>query len=120
MSSACISDDSNNYEIDLGAGYTYFVEPKIIYSDPGCNGINIPYTIEKCIYGKRFIVVKQRPHSNSHATYKGLETFNYKMGIDTPYYWIIDKQEEIHFGPISYDEYVHISDSLDIPALLEK
>lgn len=124
LSSACTIDDSNNYEIDLGAGYTYYHYDKsqIRYSDPGCNGIDIPPQIEQCKYGKRFILVRQRPNTYSYrySSYKGLENGCYKMGIDTPYYWIIDKQEQIHFGPISYDEYQHISDSLNIPVLLEK
>ena len=122
MSSKCTINDHDNYEIDLGGGYTYFVEYKDISSAPGCNRIDIPPQIEQCKYGKRFILVRQRPNTYSYryGSYKGLENGCYKMGIDTPYYWIIDKQEQIHFGPISYDEYLHISDSLNIPVLLEK
>lgn len=122
IQSSCTIDDHDSYKIDLGGGYTYFVEQKDIFSDPGCNRIDIPSKIEQCKYGKRFILVRQRPdtYSYRYSSYKGLEKGCYKMGIDTPYYWIIDKQEQIHFGPISYDEYQHISDSLNIPVLLEK
>ena len=120
IQSSCTIDDHDSYKIDLGGGYTYFVESRSIHSISGCNRIDIPPVIKKCKYGKRFILVKQGPDTYSYSSYKGLEKGCYKMGIDTPYYWIIDKQEQIHFGPISYDEYQHISDSLNIPVLLEK
>ncbi len=117
---SCSIDDYDNYVVDLGGGYKYIVESRLIHSISGCNRIDIPPQIEQCKYGKRFILVKQRPDTYSYSDYKGVEKGCYKMGIDTPYYWIIDKQEQIHFGPISYDEYLHISDSLNIPVLLEK
>ena len=88
---------SNDNE-DLGGGYTYFSEQKMISGK-----FQIPPTILEYRYNSEIIIVKQRPTKYKDTMYTD---YNYPLGRDTIYYWIIDKKTNTFTGPIKYDEFL--------------
>ena len=88
------SDDSK----DLGGGYTYYSEQKMI-----CGKYQIPPTILEYRYNSEIIIVKQRPTKYKDIMYID---YNYPLGRDTIYYWIIEKKTNTFIGPINYDDFL--------------
>lgn len=88
------SDDSE----DLGGGYTYYSEQKMISGK-----CQIPPTILKYRYNSEIIIVKQHPTKHKDIMYTN---YNYPLGRDTIYYWIIEKKTNTFVGPINYDEFL--------------
>lgn len=89
-----ISDDSE----DLGGGYTYYSEQKMISGK-----FQIPPTILEYRYNSEIIIVKQHPTKYKDIMYID---YNYPLGRDTIYYWIIEKKSNTITGPINYDEFL--------------
>ena len=87
------SDDSE----DLGGGFTYYSEQKMI-----CGKYQIPPTILEYRYNSEIIIVKQHPTKYKDIMYTD---YNYPLGRDTIYYWIIEKKSNTIIGPINYNEF---------------
>lgn len=88
------SDDSE----DLGGGYTYYSEQKMI-----SGRFQIPPTILEYRYNSEIIIVKQHPTKYKDIMYVD---YDYPLGRDTIYYWIIEKKTNSFAGPINYDEFL--------------
>lgn len=95
------SDDSE----DLGGGYTYYSEQKMISGK-----FQIPPTILEYRYNSEIIIVKQQPTKYKDIMYND---YNYPLGRDTIYYWIIDKKNNSLTGPINYDEFQKLISKYD-------
>lgn len=87
-------DDSEN----LGGGYTYYPEQKDIIGKQDI----LPYILEYK-YNSDIIVVKQHPAELKDVMYTD---YDYPLGRDTIYYWIIDKDKQMLHGPLDYNTYV--------------
>lgn len=83
---------------DLGGGYTYYFEQKMIDGK-----YQIPPTILEYKYNPDIIIVKQRPTKYRDIMYID---YNYPLGRDTIYYWIIEKKTNTLTGPVNYDEFL--------------
>ena len=88
------SDDSE----DLGGGFTYYSEQKMISGK-----FQIPPIILKYAYNSEIIIVKQYPTKFKDIMY---DDYDYTLGRDTIYYWIIEKKTNTLVGPVSYDEFL--------------
>ncbi|MBO4850499.1 MAG: hypothetical protein J5529_06295 [Prevotella sp.] len=88
------SDDNE----DLGGGYIYYGEQKMIDGK-----FQIPPTIQKYRYNSEIIIAKQHPTKYKDIMYID---YNYPLGRDAIYYWIIDKKTNTAIGPINYDEFI--------------
>lgn len=98
-----------NDEIKLGDNYIYDAEHQHIIGT-----IDIPPVVNNYKYNKRFIVAKQSPTEYTHAIYDKME-YNYYLGRDTVYYWIIDKQTGKVWGPIDYNKYFSLLRVYNVP-----
>ncbi len=96
-------------EVKLGDNYIYDSEHQHIIG-----AIDIPPVVKKYKYDKRFIVAKQLPEAFDHAIYDKME-YNYYLGRDTAYYWIIDKQKEEVWGPMDYNKYTSLLSKYNAP-----
>lgn len=92
---------------DFGDGYELYTDDRCIYGQKGSLIVYIPYQVLGYESNGRFIVVKQRPDK-----YDGQGT--YPSGRDTTYYWVIDKDNDRIYGPVLYDRFRQLGDSLDI------
>ena len=63
----------------------------------------IPPTILEYRYNSEIIVAKQHPTKYKDIMYID---YNYPLGRDTIYYWIIEKETNTFMGPINYDEFL--------------
>ena len=100
------SDDNE----DLGGGYTYYSEQKMIDGK-----FQIPPSILDYRYDSEIIIVKQHPTKHKDIMYTD---YNYPLGRDTIYYWIIDKKTNAFTGPMNHDDFLkEISkyDDIQIP-----
>jgi hypothetical protein len=76
---------SNDNE-DLGGGYTYYSEQKMI-----SGRFQIPPIILEYKYNSEIIIVKQQPTKYKDIMYVD---YDYPLGRDTIYYWIIEKKNK--------------------------
>ena len=83
-------DENDN----LGNGYTYYSEQQHI-----SGGHEIPPRVIEYKYNDDIIIAKQRPMKYANIMYK---EYNYFMGRDTLYYWIIEKKHHRIIGPQDY------------------
>lgn len=91
-------------QCNLGCGYWYDREGKRLF---GPNDIIIPPYIEEFDYNATYIVVKQKPlQQREEIQYERI--YDYPMGRDSIYYWIINKREHKSWGPILNEEYYSI------------
>jgi len=74
--------------------------------------MRIPQFVEDYEYNSRFIVARQRPTVRGNLS-EEIE-YIYPLGRDTTYYWIIDKNNDRIYGPVLYDRFRQLGDSLDI------
>ena len=82
---------------DLGGGYTYYPEQKMI------NGkFQIPPTVLEYRYNSETIIIKQHPTKYKDIMYND---YQYPLGRDTIYYWIIEKKSNTLTGPMIYDKF---------------
>lgn len=105
----------NNY-IDLGAHYKYDTEhqyisghqiglfyPYIIKHQPKRR--DIPPTVIDYEYDNDYILAKQSPKIPLEQIYYDFNDIVYPLGLDTTYYWIIEKKTGEVVGPLSYYEF---------------
>lgn len=97
---------------DLGGGYVLF--NRCIYGDPDRPSIDITGRVEDYNKDSRFIIVKARPSNTRYADFPERMEFEYPLGRDTTYYWIIDKDSYSYYGPLDQDRYIFLKDSLGI------
>lgn len=96
---------------NLGGGYKYYPDNDFIAG----SSIMIPPYIEGFKTNKSHIIVKQRLKGlKPAAIFYDIMDYNFYLGLDTVYYWIINKRDNSYFGPIGYDEFVEKKDSLHI------
>lgn len=100
---------SSNDEVKLGNSYVYVPECRHITGD-----IDIPPVVDGYKFNKRYIVAKQTPGPFDNVIYDKME-YNYYLGRDTIYYWIIDKQTGDFWGPIDYNKYVSLLRHFNAP-----
>ncbi|MEE3417576.1 MAG: hypothetical protein VZR53_19820 [Prevotella sp.] len=93
----------------MGDNYIYDSEHQHIIG-----AIDIPPVVKEYKYDKRFIVAKQLPEAFDYAIYDKME-YNYYLGRDTAYYWIIDKQKEEVWGPMDYNKYTSLLSKYNAP-----
>ena len=96
-------------EVKLGHNYIYDAEHQHILGT-----IDIPPVVNYYKYNKRFIVAKQSPKAFTDAIYDKME-YNYYLGRDTAYYWIIDKQAGKAWGPMDYNKYTSLLSTYNAP-----
>lgn len=96
----CTSDYSKN----LGDGYFYRFEASDL-RDIHCkkaNGGEIPADIVEYNFDNKFIIAKQKPKLPQDPLYD--KTYNYPNGENGFYYWLIIKESNTVFGPLSITE----------------
>lgn len=106
--SLCSSPNTN-----LGNGFVYNDECfHIIGKD-----FDIPPSIQKYEYDDTFIVLSQRPTCYFDDMYDYPANFqksDYACGLDTTYYWIINKKENFVWGPLLPNVYDSVRTILKI------
>lgn len=86
-------------EKQLGNGYWYDIEGKRIFGP----NIDIPPCVERYKYNSKCIIVEQKPYNQQEdIIYE--RTYNYPIGRNTTYYWIILKTNNTYYGPILYED----------------
>lgn len=92
---------------DFGNGYELYTDDRCIYGQKGGLTIDIPFEVLGYESNGSFIVVRQQPDKYGSRG-------SYPYGRDTTYYWIIDKDNDRIYGPVLYDRFRQLGDSLDI------
>lgn len=100
---------SSNDEVKLGNNYIYDAEHQHIIG-----AIDIPPVIINYKYNEKFIVAKQSPTAFDNIIYDKMK-YDYYLGRDTIYYWIIDKQTGKVWGPIDYNKYTLLLSKSNAP-----
>ena len=107
----CTSDYTEN----LGGGYFFRNEGrdlKDILSEETKGG-EIPSTVIAFDYDKNFIIAKQQPKLPQDILYKNI--YNYHLGRDTTYFWLIIKKTHLVLGPLSEKEFTEVRERYKIP-----
>ena len=99
----------SNDEVKLGNNYVYDSECRHITGK-----IDIPPVVDSYKFNKRYIVAKQSPTPYDNVIYDKMN-YNYYLGRDTVYYWIIDKQTGKVWGPTDYNKYISILRAYNAP-----
>lgn len=84
----------NSDEYDLGAGFKYYSDNEMILGS-----VDIPPYVEAIGYDENFIVVKQNPRGRNPDIIFDKMEYCYPNGLDSTYYWIIDKRHDLIYGP---------------------
>ncbi len=108
---SCVNDS-----VDLGGYFKYDTEHQ--YISGHCIGILYPIIIKRqpgrkdippCVIGYKydddFIIAIQKPKTPLEQIYYDFNDVKYPLGLDTTYYWIIDKKEGCVNGPLTYTEF---------------
>ena len=90
---------------DLGGGFTYYPEQKMISGK-----FQIPPIILEYKYNSEIIIVKQHPTKYKDIMY---DDYDYTLGRDTIYYWIIEKKTNTLVGPVNYDIFLKLVGKYD-------
>lgn len=110
----CTSDYANN----LGGGYFFRNEggdfKDILCKEP--NGGEVPSTVIDFNYDKNFIIVKQRPKLPQEILYE--RNYDYKLGADTTYFWLIIKKRHLVLGPLNKNEFREVREKYTVPKRL--
>ncbi|MFW5701111.1 MAG: DUF3997 domain-containing protein [Cyclobacteriaceae bacterium] len=112
---SCSSDTTEK----LGNGYFFRNEGSLI-KDILCEspkGGEIPATVVEYVYDNKFIVAKQMPKIPQDPLYE--KTYNYTNGNNQYYYWLILKESNTVFGPLSINELDSIRTEYNIPKTLK-
>lgn len=111
----CTSDYTEN----LGGGYFFRNEggdlKDILSKDP--KGGEIPSTVIAFDYDKNFIIAKQRPKLPQDILYE--KNYNYELGADTTYFWLIIKKSRLVLGPLKEKEFRKVRERYEIPESLK-
>jgi len=109
------SDSTEN----LGDGFFYRNEggdiKDILCEKP--KGGQIPSTVVDFAYNNEFIIAKQKPKLPQDILYD--KNYNYKLGADFTYYWLIVKDKHIVLGPFDEREFMEERKKYKIPEKLE-
>jgi len=111
MFQCCTSD----YTKELGEGYIYRHEGKPlndIYSENPKGG-SIPANVISFDYDKKYIIAKQRPKLPQDILYE--KEYEYKLGGDMVYFWLIIKKEKLILGPLSEKEFKEAKKKYKVP-----
>lgn len=110
----CTSDYTEN----LGAGYFFRNEggdlKDILSKKP--NGGEIPSTVIAFDYDRNFIIAKQRPKLPQDILYE--KEYDYKLGADTTYFWLIIKKNHLVLGPLDEKGFREAREMYKIPGSL--
>ena len=111
----CTSDYTEN----LGGGYFFRNEggdiKDILCKKP--KGGEIPSTVIAFDYDKNFIIAKQRPKLPQDILYE--KNYNYELGVDTTYFWLIIKKSHLVLGPLNEKEFREVRERYEIPESLK-
>lgn len=111
----CTSDYTEN----LGGGYFFRNEggdlKDILSKEP--KGGEIPSTVIAFDYDKNFIIAKQRPKLPQDILYE--KNYNYELGADTTYFWLIIKESHLVLGPLKEKEFREVRERYEIPESLK-
>lgn len=99
-------------QINLGNGYTYNYGNHMVFGNT-----NIPGDVLDFDYNSDFIIVKQKPKLYDDAWMDTIE-YNYSLGREVLYYWIINKNTHKVLGPLTYNEYITNQKKYKIPKSL--
>lgn len=102
-------------DVEMGGGYVYHEDIKAILSET--NNQEIPSVVESYSYNDNYIIAKQKPSVYADVIYTYSDSFSgnrYALGLDTSYFWIIQKETGDVFGPLLKTEFEHICDSLHV------
>lgn len=100
------------HEVELGDGYCLRSVGDVIRDITCCNRYcrGIPLVVLDYKYNDNFIILRQVPDSQDFIHDSSIY---YKYGIDSVYYWIIEKRKNAIIGPMSFHEYQDARDSLN-------
>lgn len=111
----CTSDYTEN----LGGGYFFRNEggdlKDILSKEP--KGGEIPSTVIAFNYDDNFIIAKQRPKLPQDILYE--KNYNYELGADTTYFWLIIKKSRLVLGPLKEKEFREVRERYEIPESLK-
>ncbi|MDP3453586.1 MAG: hypothetical protein Q8R90_11605 [Bacteroidales bacterium] len=111
----CTSDYTEN----LGGGYFFRNEggdlKDILSKEP--KGGEVPSTVIAFDYDKNFIIAKQRPKLPQDILYE--KNYNYELGADTTYFWLIIKKNRLVLGPLKEKEFREVRERYEIPESLK-
>lgn len=106
----------DNNSIDLGGHFKYDVEhqyisghqigilyPYYTYHQPERK--DVPPLVIDYEYDDVFILVKQIPQLPIEQIYYDYNDVTYPFGLDSTYYWIINKNNGIVLGPLTYTDF---------------
>jgi len=113
-----INSCSSDTKEKLGNGYFFRNEGKLI-KDILCespSGGEIPATVVAYVYDKKFIIAKQMPKIPQDPLYE--KSYIYPNGNDQYYFWLILKENNTVFGPLSIIELDSIKTEYNIPKTL--
>lgn len=108
-----LSSDFGN-QIDLGNDYDYFPAGYIL----GPNDIPNHVVAYNC--DNRHIIAIQVPEIIDETLFPDCKASIYFKGYDYSYYWIIDKERNIRYGPYSYECYVNECRRLKVEITFDK
>lgn len=100
--------------IDLGNDYDYFPAGYIL----GPN--DIPNHVVAYNYDNRYIIAIQVPEIIDETLFPDCKASIYSKGYDYSYYWIIDKERNIRYGPYSYECYENECRRLKVEITFDK
>lgn len=88
----------------LGRGYIYSCQRNDIlnFSRPSQD---IPPRVEDIGYSGSFIIVKQSPKGRNVPDIYQVENTVFFDGLDSTYYWVIDKKTDTVTGPMSKEDF---------------
>ncbi len=106
----------NNNSIDLGGHFIYDVEHQCISGHqigilyPCITGHqperkDVPPLVIDYEYDDVFILVKQKPKIPIDQIYYDFNEVTYPCGLDSTYYWIINKRKGTVLGPLLYTDF---------------
>ena len=107
--SLCWTDNEN-----LGNGYVYYSDNKMILSSDGSYG-EIPSVVLSFSYDNDFIIAEQDPLKNDPNLLLYDSEYKYLEGYNSCYYWIIIKKEKIIIGPMNKNEFIKQRNKYNIP-----
>jgi len=102
---------------NLGNGYVYYSDKKMISSSNGLFG-EIPSVVMSYDYDNNIIIAKQKPLENDPNALLYDFEYKYFKGYNTIYYWIIIKKENKVIGPMNEEDYIKQRNKYNVPAKL--
>ena len=73
---------------------------------------HIPCNVIEYGYDDNFIIAAQKPTSDC---FLGPDSFTYKYGMDSTYYWIIEHDKKLFIGPLDLASFSKMRMELGIP-----